>query len=318
MKMPRFIRLLLFALTLALPHPLSYAHFSEQLPYVTCNIMGGLGNQMFEIATTLAYAWDYGARATFPDLASQDYNIPLHRREIFFRLDASVPDRIYETWYEERNWHDSETIPYRRDQKLFGYLQSWIRFNHHREKLLDVFAPSDAVLTCLGKKYGDLISHPYTVALHVRTFNFKLHAMKIHPFMGVEYYQRAMALFPADALFVVFSDRINWCKKHFLKLGRPCVFIEGNSETEDLFLMSMMKHQVIPNSTFAWWAAYLNKNPDKIVVAPSSWQHPDIQSFPIHQPNEFYLPDWLILSPNYEEPYPPDMTDYDFSAWDGN
>jgi len=291
----------------------------QELPYVTCDIRGALGNQIFEIVTTLAYAWDYGAVAVFPDLNRTDSNISYNRDRIFFRLDASNSPRPFSTSFSEASWHSSERIPFQKDQKLFGYFQSWRRFDHHREKLLEVLAPSVAILSYLGQKYSELISHPNTVGIHVRTFNPHLHYIKRHPFLGLEYYQKAMDLFPSDTLFVVFSDRINWCKKHFPETGKNFVFIEGNDAVQDLFLMSMMKHQIIANSSFSWWAAYLNQNPEKMVIAPNSWMHPDLFAFPLVQPNELLLPDWLMVNPNFSAPYPDDMTYYDVTkSLDGN
>lgn len=311
-----FLSILLFA---AAPSQLlSEPLYGEDAPYVTCDIKGGLGNQLYEISTTLAYAWDHGAIPVFPDLNNSNYHLPVHRHKIFFRLDSSSPPRPFSTSYQEISWFSSEDLPFRPDQRLIGYFQAWRRFDHYRDRLLEVFAPSDTILSYLNQKYGKLISRPNTVGVHVRTFNATLHASKIHPFMGMEYYAKAMAMFPPDTIFVIFSDRINWCKKHFPKLKRPCVFIEGNDEIEDFFLMSMMKHQIMPNSTFSWWAAYLNKNPDKIVIGPTSLQHPDLFAFPLRQPNDFYLPEWVLVEPNYSEPYPADMTDYDNIPWDGN
>lgn len=287
-------------------------------PFVTCDMRGGLGNQLFEIATTLAHAWDHDAIAIFPDLHREDTKISYHRDRVFFRMDTSTHPRPVLYHYHEWSWHSSEEIPFRPDQKLFGYFQSWKRFDYYRDRLIEAFTPKQEVLDYLSEKYSDLISHPQTVSIHVRTANARSHAEKIHYFVGLEYYKKAMDLFPSDTLFVVFSDRINWCKMHFPMLGRPCVFIEGNDEVEDLFLMSMMKHQIIPNSTFSWWGTYLNQNPDKITIVPQCWQHPDLFAFPMTQPNEFYLPDWILVTPNYNEPYPSDMTCYDPPPWDGD
>lgn len=116
---------------------------------------------------------------------------------------------------------------------------------------------------------------------------------------------------PPDAIFVVFSDRINWCKKHFPALEKTFVFIEGNDPIDDLFLMSMMKHHILANSSFSWWGAYLDKSRGKIVVAPESWMHPDLYPYPLRHPNDFYLPDWIMAAPDFSAPYPADMTSYD-------
>lgn len=292
---------------------------SETPPYVTCYLEGQLGNQLFKIASTLAYAWDYGAIPLFPDLNRYDYRLNENRDKIFFRLDASSPPRPFTTHYVEIAWHSSEKIPFQRDQILYGYYQSWKRFDHYRDRLLQVFAPTELMEQSIRQKYGELLAHPNTVSVHVRTFNAWLHNSKLHPFLGAEYYKRAFEQFPKDTLFVVFSDRINWCKQHFAAMGKQFVFIEGNDAIFDLYLMSMMKHHIMANSSFSWWGAYLNTSPQKRVIAPTSMMHPDLYAFPLKQPNEFYLPDWILVAPDYSAPYPFDMTWYDVSqSLDGN
>lgn len=289
----------------------------ETLSYVTCNVKGGLGNQLFEIATTLALAWDHGAIPVFPDLNRDKWSMRFHKEKMLFRIDTSESPYPFTALYSDPDWCSSKPIPFYPNLKIDGYFQLWTRFHHHRDKLLELFAPSQAVLDALEDKYGDLLANPKTVSVHLRLANFQKHSIMIHYFMGLEYYRRAMSLFPEDTLFVVFADRINWCKKHFPELGRPCVFIEGNDEIEDLFLMSKMKHHIIPNSTFSWWASYLDTNPDSITIAPESWQHPALFPFPMTQPNPFYLPHWTLIAPDCNEPYPSDAEDYD-TNWDGD
>ena len=302
-------------------HPRRYRKPVDNRPYVTSNLQGQLGNQLFQIATALAYAWDFDAIPVFPDLNRHDFRLSYHRDRIFFRLSAKTPSRLFIKTFNESSWDSPTRIPnYNADIQLNGYFSSWAHFDHYRQRILEKFAPSDAIEDYLQAKYGDLISHPNTVSLHVRTFNYMIHHTKTHPFLGLEYYQMAIQLFPPDTIFVIFSDRINWCKQHFPQLNNNFVFIEGNDAVADLFLMSMMKHHIIANSTFSWWGAYLNHNPHKIIVAPKSWHHPDLGIAPEPQPNQFYFDDWIVLSPNYDEPYPEDMTWYDHTtqSLDGN
>ena len=286
--------------------------YAYTAPFVTCELYGQLGNQMFQVAATLAYAWDYNAIPIFPELNRLDHRIAYNRDRLFFRLDPSpIPIPITKV-FAESEWSSPNRIPFYADNlRLKGYFISWAHFHHHRDRLLQVLAPSEALLAKLKAKYRNLIAHPNTVSIHVRTFNEEQHRHGLHHFLGMGFYQKAIDLFPSDTIFVVFSDRINWCKMHFLPLGKHFVFIEENDAIEDLFLMAMMKHHIIANSTFSWWGAYLNQNPDKKIVAPLSWHHPNYGTFPPPQPNQIYFDDWITVSPDYSESYPQDIAKYD-------
>lgn len=271
--------------------------------FVVCNLYGQLGNQLFNIASTLAYSWDYNVEAFFPDLARNDLNIPTNKKKIFFRVNA-LP-----LLYKPLNVHRSfkayryTKIPYKPAQHLEGYFFSWQYFHHHREKILETFAPSDEESVYLKSKFFELLSHPLTVGVHVRTFNKEWNDSI--PFVGMDYYVKAMNLFPEDALFVIFSDRINWCKVHFSDIKKNMIFIDGQDHVDDLYLMSMLKNNIIGNSSYSWWAAYLNKNPSKIVVAPNIFVK--VGTLTYHS----NLPEWITLEipPNGE--YPNDIKNYD-------
>jgi hypothetical protein len=281
---------------------------TENRPYVTCQLSGQLGNQLFEIAATLAYAWDNGVDPIFPELNRLDHDIPLNKEKIFYKLDASpLPRPILNTFSQYINFRKFD-IPYQPDLNLVGFFQSWKFFHHHRKKVLDTFILKKEDDTALRLKFADLLKHSCTVGIHVRTFNEYWHS--VIPFVGLDYYKKAMEQYPKNALFVVFSDRINWCKHHFKKFKRRMIFIDGQSHIEDLFLMSMMKHNIICNSTFSWWAAYLNRNPKKIVVAPYYF----IRSHFIgdSKPPHANLPEWITLKNiDLSAPYPKDIDKYD-------
>lgn len=259
--------------------------------YVTCRLYGQLGNQLFQIATTLSYAWDYGAIPVFPELHKEEDLISYNRDRIFFRLNASMPPRPFQEVFQESVYYSPERIPFKKDLILNGHFQSWRHFHHHRDKLLDIFAPAKP----LQDKYASLLSRPNLVGVHVRTHSKHLHENGLHPFTGFQYYQEAFALFPG-ATFVFFSDRISWCKKAFA--GENRIFIEGNDAVEDLFLFSMLPHQIFGNSTYGWWGGYLNQNPHKRVVSPKEWKP---GGFPT---DDFFLPDWTLLPVGFDHPYP--------------
>ena len=90
-------------------------------------------------------------------------------------------------------------------------------------------------------------------------------------------------------LFVVFSEDIDWVKKN-LDIGTDCIYVNEKGtlqDYEELFLMSRCRSQIISNSTFSWWGAWLNRNPQKVVIAPRQpWLSRQTNIIPV---------EWVVL-----------------------
>ena len=91
-----------------------------------------------------------------------------------------------------------------------------------------------------------------------------------HPQQSLDYYKQAIETVGPDKTFVIFSDDIEWCKQNLDFIGSK-FFISGNKDYEDMYLMSLCNNNIITNSTFSWWGAWLNKNENKIVISPKIW-----------------------------------------------
>ena len=282
----------------------------DQRPYATCWIAGQMGNNMCQIAATLAYAWDNGLEARFPELHQEKWNIAFNRDHFFFRLNHSPLLRQPRANYSENRWWIYDPIPPgEQDIYLKGIFFHIQRFHHHLDKLRNVFAPSKQLKKKLEEQYKWLIKHPKTCSVHVRTYGKD--AVENHGciFLGLDYYREAMALFPKDTLFVFFSDRIQWCKHAFAHFPYNMMFIEGN-HIEDFHLMTMMQNHIIANSEFSWWASYLDSKPNKKIVAPRQWYRNRIGILP-PEPETILFPEWTVLNVEVNQPYPDDMCDYD-------
>jgi hypothetical protein len=157
--------------------------------------------------------------------------------------------------------------------KLFGYFQSEKYFSNHKQEVLELFAPPSDVIAYLSLYYADILEHPMTVSVHVR-FYYEDPTGKAHPTCQRDYFERAIECFPNDTLFVVFSNQMQECKNLLSDIHKNLRFIEGEDHFCDLYLMSLCKHNIIANSSFSWWGAYLNRNPDKQVIAPKLWFNP--------------------------------------------
>ncbi len=140
------------------------------------------------------------------------------------------------------------------------------------------------------------------VSLHVRHGDYLMPIFRNHAgIIPLKYYFTCVSelkkFFPQMTLFV-FSDDLDWVKEN-LKLDVPTEFVEScEKDFEELYLMSLCKHNIIANSTFSWWAAWLNKNPDKKVFTPYPW-HRDGHG------KDTVVPDnWIKIPVNYERNRP--------------
>ena len=263
-----FFRVILFALA-----SLFLCSFQSK-PFIVGKLKGQLGNQLFQVATVVSLALDNNARPIFPDfLLPSDpvFKLPLYYQNVFYRLDASNPPKSIEYAYFDESNFIYHPIPYRPNMSVEGWFQSEKFFLAHKTEVLELFEPNDEILTYLHNHYGDIIDHPKTVSIHYRSYKKEDPNHKVYLNQTMEYYNTAMELFPDDDyLFVVFSNDMEWCKKNFGSLSRQIIFIEGQilgkADYLDLYLMSMCKNNIICNSSFSWWGAYLNKYSDKIVV----------------------------------------------------
>lgn len=247
---------------------------NESKPYVNGRLMGQLGNQMFQIAAATSLALDHGARACFPDLVTEkDFNIPLNYQNVFYHIDARLPNNDPVFNYLEPKFTYSE-LPYQPNMSIRGWFQSDKYFKHHKAEIIELFAPHQEIKDYLSSKYEVLISQPKTVSIHFRSYDKEDPEQKVYIKCGREYYLKAIESFDEDSLFVVFSNDIEECKQIFESINRHFVYIEGEVHYYDLYLMSMCKDNIICNSSFSWWGAYLNQNPMKRVIAPLHWFNP--------------------------------------------
>jgi hypothetical protein len=236
---------------------------------ITCQSIGGLRNQLFQIATTLALAIEHQDEAVFDftrhQPISQGNEANFYQTTIYRNLNnQKLPPSQF--IFREQGF-SYRPIPYRSNLMLVGFFQSEKYFIKYRQELLDIFAPSSKIVNELRAKYGFILEQP-NCAIHVRRGDY-LNRTQYNPVCSIDYYQAAIEQFDRDTKFLVFSDDINWCKQ--IWSDDRFTFSEYVDEIMDLYLMSMCQHQIIANSTFSWWAAWLNRDPHKRIIAPKKW-----------------------------------------------
>lgn len=240
-------------------------------PIVTLNLGGGTGNQLFQAATALSHALDIGGIAMFPDTTVDHVGkSPLLSK--IRRFQGNLFPHSFRLQEENKQFlqipKDSRSI------HLEGYFFSAKYFDHHRSEILETFAPSLEVREALQTKYKDLLSQD-TVAVHIRRGDYKTTYQDGKRLLcdlseDTDYYTKAIEHFDKESQhFVIFSDDIEYAKNMpALKNLKHVTYIEGQKAHEDLYLMSMCKNQIMANSTFSWWAAYLREHPNQKVTYP--------------------------------------------------
>lgn len=276
---------------------------------VIVKLMGGLGNQMFQYAlgrqlsqtlkVPLKLDLSYFYKENYhPEETIRHYELGVFNIEesfaspeeiadfmiekpkelfpkLFFQIKrAIVPKRIV----RERFFHfDPQILSVKSPSYLEGYWQTFKYFENIDSIIRKEFSfkknPDSRVLEQYQK-----IQSVNSVSIHIRRGDY-VAFKSVNAYHGVcslEYYEKAISLISKkvkDPVFFIFSDEINWAKEN-IKINGPHHFIDNDASVpacEDLRLMSKCKHQIIANSSFSWWAAWLNDWNGKIVVAPHKW-----------------------------------------------
>jgi hypothetical protein len=167
---------------------------------------------------------------------------------------------------------------------LCGYWQSYKYFSEYEKIIRD-----DFLFSVKHPQHTEVLSQviqkQIAIALHVRRGDYVGNDL-YNTFDPIEYYQKAFLMLTEQMrkknqtieCVYIFSDDVDWCKKN-ININASVFFVDekyaGKFGEGHLYLMSICKHAIIPNSTFAWWGAWLNTNPEKIIITPKRWINND-------------------------------------------
>ena len=269
-------------------------------------LLGGIGNQMFQYAAAKALALHHSAelfldlrgfdrypshngyeldrvfgiyvrkattkqlRANF-GLCGTPLALKLLRRPMFsaLRPKALVIEPSLQYWDRLREI----PMPF----YMMGYWQSEKYFSEITQSLREIFR-FRLPLSAFNSGIAEEISSCRSVAIHIRRGDYISHkkTSQIMSVCSMEYYKRAINFIEnlfKEPVFYIFSDDPDWATTHFKFLDRKTIISHNKSENSyvDMQLMSYCKHQIIANSTFSWWGAWLNPDPEKTVIAPRKW-----------------------------------------------
>jgi len=241
------------------------------------NLYGGLCNQMFQIATTYAYAKRHGYKYGF-DLDScytpNQGNVSSVYSNTIFKNIPNVKPYGVEFKYKESSFGYSE-IPDMGDRNILldGYFQSYKYFSDFVDDVKSLFVFPENIINNVNKYLLGEINNNSTTAIHVRRGDYLKHP-NFHMICDKDYYDRAILeilKYVGHTNFILISDDINWCKNNFS--GDNIYYSPFTNEIEDLYLISKCNNQIISNSTFSWWGAFFCEY-NNTVIAPKKWFGP--------------------------------------------
>lgn len=235
---------------------------------IVSKLQGGLGNQLFQ--------WAYGKSLSiryktsfYIDNSFYQNQSGVTARDFSLSKFPNIDDKLINTSnlramilrdnfvFKELNYKEGV------DYYLDGYWQSQKYFISTDSIIRDILSPSQETIQNLSK-----FPTEGSTSIHIRRGDY-VTSNGYHPIQSMSYYQRALEEIGDYNNLLIFSDDINWCKDN-LKFDRM-IFIEGNTNVKDLWTMSLCTNNIIANSSFSWWGAWLNRNLNKKVIAPNNW-----------------------------------------------
>lgn len=289
---------------------------------IIVQIRGGLGNQFF----TYALAYALSRKANMPimldkqlyqtfykcrDFELEQFNIDTQRilmsrslgnNKLSFKIYNWIHDFKLKFIYkasviEEKCQFEFQNISVESGKNYYlseGYWQNYKYFDKYREEIQELFTLKNQS-TLREKIEKNQILTDNTVAVHVRRGDYK--TFQGGKCLAVDYYKQAFRCITeklGDNLkFLVFTDDVEFCRENlgFLKNAVYFSDVMQVSDVEEFAIMSMCRHFIIANSTFSWWAAYLSRQKNKVIIAPvvDFWT------------KDFYLPEWVTLNTNLEQ-----------------
>lgn len=299
---------------------------------VITRLEGGLGNIMFQYALGRYLSLKNGARLKF-DVSSckvnllGDYSLSLELFNInieeniatdkeiklfeWYKIKSGRQWFLYNLFFADTNkyikekWFhfDPEILKLRGDIYLNGWWQTEKYFNTIREQLLNDFTVREP-LSGRNKYFSEKITATNSISIHFRRLDYVKNkkTRNYHGELSKEYYKEALGIIVSkvkNPVFFIFSDDPLWVQEN-ISFPLETVYVLGNdpmeSPHEDMRLMSLCKHNIIANSSFSWWGAWLNQNKEKIVIAPNVWLAEGSKK---NNSKDVVPENWVTLNPHY-------------------
>jgi len=243
---------------------------------ITCDLCGGLGNQLFMIYNTIRCSFEQGKPFWFKystSFPSNTIRYPYWNTFLSY-LKPYVIDQEYEKNTVVITQEHIDYVSHFEHVMLQGYFQKPIFFETYYKHIYDLIAIDEKKKEVQMKLNGFDVSM-YT-SLHFRLGDYKKY-QDCHPILSYDYYKKAIHTIGSKKILYFYEYEDKEYIEHMITRLKEEVEVECVSskqfnldDWEEMLLMSLCQHHIIANSTFSWWGAYFNTN-DKIVVYPEKW-----------------------------------------------
>jgi hypothetical protein len=275
---------------------------------VIVHLKGGLGNQLFQyaVARQIAHNHDVSLKLDLSFLLSDSPNKAYTHRDLELNklninAEIATEEEIQTLW--KKRWQNlfqptwikehgadlnKKVLKASKSCYLDGFWQSEKYFLNIQEIIRKEFSFKELLEESHFLEWIKKIKSCNSVSIHFRRGDYVQNAIanQYHGVCSIDYYQKSVQLIFQKVLnpvFFVFSDDIQWVKNNFW-IDFPVYFVEKSDENRhsDFQMMSLCKHNIIANSSYSWWAAWLNSNENKIVISPEKWFENPYRQAQIH------------------------------------
>lgn len=244
---------------------------------------GRFGNYLFQVATGLSISNDITLIAPSEKILNevQIYPSIFGKFPIIREEPLNIPVFQQQSYYYEEIPYSGQNLIIKGDFQAYKYLTA----------LPNTFISIPSEISSYIKSLDVVLED--SVGIHVRRGDY-LKLPHRHPFCGKKYYFDSIAKFDKGTQFVVCSDDLKWCKEIFV--GDNFYFVESGSALADFFVLAQCKANIISNSTFSWWASFINHD-NKRIIAPSRWFGIQLAD---RTTRDLYLPQTEVVQCHYD------------------
>ena len=255
------------------------------MPGITCNLMGGIGNQLFQIASAFSLGKRFGIPYFIEDEQFGVMGQGNHARKYYSTVYKKVPRMkslsapihhhkelqwiFYDIGYAIEPFLHTCTI------RLDGYFQSDQHFYGFDKEVKDLFTPAEGIQEWLKAnsrlfdEYPELFDPDNSGCyMGVRRGDYLKVDGNFHNVCNLDYYKQAMSKFPPEQRYYIASDDIAWCRDQFK--SENITFFELD-DTVQLYAGALFKNYILSNSTFHWWVSFLSVHETPTIYAPNKW-----------------------------------------------